>query len=179
MEEGFTLEPVKLVLGLFSFVDNIDTLSATLFVIGLLLLTVEMFVPGFGIVGGAGLIMVVIGIVLTAETVLEAVVMIVILLLIVALAIFFVLRSAKKGKLSKKLVLWSSARRENGFSATADNSALVGKEGVAITVLRPAGTGEFDGQRLDVVTEGAFIEQGTRILIIRTEGRRIIVKPVL
>lgn len=172
------MEPVKLALSLFSFVDNIDTLSAALFVIGLLLLAAEMFVPGFGIIGGAGLIMVVIGIVLTAETVLEAVVMVVILLLLVALAVFFVLRSAKKGKLSKKLVLWSSARRENGFTSNTDNSAMVGKEGVAITILRPAGTGEFDGQRLDVVTEGAFLEQGSRILIIRTEGRRIIVRPV-
>jgi len=54
----------------------------------------------------------------------------------------------------------------------------VGQEGVALTVLRPAGTGEFAGRRLDIVTDGDFIERGTKIKIIRTEGRRIVVEPV-
>lgn len=164
--------------GLFSFVDNIETLPAILFIVGILLLFAEIFMPGFGVAGGTGLLLLVVGIVLTAESLFEATVMIVILLLVVAIVLWIILRSAKKGKLSKKLILWSSSRKEDGFSATSDASSLIGKEGVAITVLRPAGTGDFDGQRMDVVTEGAFIAQGTRILVIRTEGRRIVVRPI-
>jgi membrane-bound serine protease (ClpP class) len=80
--------------------------------------------------------------------------------------------------LSKKLILWTAARHENGFSTTADTTPLTGREGIAVTILRPAGTGEFDGQRLDVVSEGAFIDRGVKIRIIRTEGRRIVVEPV-
>ena len=44
-------------------------------------------------------------------------------------------------------------------------------------MLRPAGIGDFDGVRLNVVTEGGFIEQGTRIEIVRVEGGRIVVRP--
>lgn len=165
-------------MNIFSFVDGITTLSAVLFIIGLILLVVEMFIPGFGIAGGTGLVLITIGIILTARTPLEALVMVLILLVVVTVVLIVILRSAKKGKLAQKLILWSSAKHEDGFSTSADTSALLGKEGTALTVLRPAGSGAFDGQRLDVVTEGTFIEKGTKIKIVRTEGRRIVVEPV-
>ena len=53
----------------------------------------------------------------------------------------------------------------------------MGKQGRTTSVLRPAGIGDFDGVRLNVVTEGGFIEQGTRIEIVRVEGGRIVVRP--
>lgn len=165
-------------MNIFSFVEGIETLQAILFILGLLLLIVEMFIPGFGIAGGSGLILLILGIILTARTPLEAIVMVIILLLLIALALTIILRSAKRGKLSKKLILWSAAKHEAGFSTSADTSVLVGKAGVALTVLRPAGSGEFEDQRLDVVTEGTFIESGTKIKIVRTEGRRIVVEPI-
>lgn len=163
---------------LFSFVEGIGTIQAILFIIGLIMLIAEMFMPGFGIVGGTGLVLVILGIILTARDLTEAVVMIVILLAIVAVGLTIILRSAKKGKLSRKLILHSASKRENGYSTTDDNSALIGLEGFALTTLRPAGTGEFDGQRLDVVTEGDFVENGVKIRIVRTEGRRIVVEAI-
>lgn len=165
-------------MGLFSFIEGIETLQAILFIVGLLLLIAEMFMPGFGIAGISGLVLLVLGIILTARTALEAVVMVVILILLIAIVLAVILYSAKKGKLSKKLILWSAAKHEQGFTTSEDKSDLIGKEGVALTVLRPAGTGEFEGRRLDVVTDGSFVEQGTRIKIVRTEGRRIVVEPI-
>ena len=53
---------------------------------------------------------------------------------------------------------------------------LVGREGVSLTPLRPSGNGDFDGEKLDVVSDGAFIPQGARIRIVRVEGLRILVK---
>ena len=55
---------------------------------------------------------------------------------------------------------------------------LVGAEGVAITSLRPAGVGLFDGERLDVVSDSEWIEEGTPIRIDRAEGYRHVVRPV-
>ena len=165
-------------MNIFSFVEGIETLQAILFILGLLLLVVEIFIPGFGIAGGSGLVLLILGIILTARTPLEAIVMVIILVLLIALALTIIFHSVKRGKLSKKLILWSAARHEAGFSSSADTSVLVGKEGVSLTVLRPAGSGEFEGKRLDVVTEGTFIESGTKIKIVRTEGRRIVVEPI-
>ena len=53
---------------------------------------------------------------------------------------------------------------------------LVGKRGRTSSVLRPAGIGDFDGVRLNVVTEGDFIESGRPIEIARVEGARIVVR---
>ena len=52
----------------------------------------------------------------------------------------------------------------------------MGREGVSLTPLRPSGNGDFDGEKLDVVSDGAFIPQGARIRIVRVEGLRILVK---
>lgn len=163
---------------IFSFIEGIYALQATLFVIGLLLLIVEMFIPGFGIAGGIGLLFLVLGIILTARTPFEAFVMVIILVLLIVGTLAVIMRSAKRGKLSRKLILWSSAKQEEGFSTSEDKSMWVGKVGISLTVLRPAGAGEFEDQRLDVVTDGTFIDKGIKIKIVRTEGRRIVVEPV-
>lgn len=157
---------------------ELGTLQIVLFLLGLVLLVVEMFIPGFGIAGGCGILLLIVGILMTAQTPLQAVVMILILLLLLSLLLFVIMHSAKKGKLSKKLILKSASKREDGYSSTSDHTALLGKEGIALSLLRPAGIGEFEGQRLDVVSEGLFLEPGTKIRIVETAGRRIVVKPI-
>ncbi len=98
--------------------------------------------------------------------------------MLVAFLLFLVLRSAKGGMLYRRLILKSSATRQEGFAAVPEDTTLVGKEGVVLTQLRPAGTGEIDGLRMDIVSEGAFIAAGTRIQVVRVEGRRIVVAPI-
>jgi len=49
---------------------------------------------------------------------------------------------------------------------------------VATTVLRPSGIVNFDGIKLDVVSEGEFIQPGSKVKIIKVEGRRIVVKKI-
>lgn len=163
-------------MGLFSFLGNIELLQAILLLLGLLFLLAEIFIPGFGIMGIVGIILFVVGIILTASTFIEALVMFLILLLVLAIVIILVVRSASKGKLSKTLVLNESLSRDKGFSAVEDMKIFLGKEGKAITMLRPAGIGLFDGVRLDVVTDGAFIEENTDIKITEVVGRRIVVE---
>lgn len=172
------MEPSIVAFNLFSFVEGIDTLQAIVFIVGLLLLLIEVFSPGFGIAGGGGILLLITGIILTARSPFEAMIMAVILVIFLAGMLAIIIRSAKKGRLSKKLILWSASNREAGFSSSADTSSWIGKEGVALSTLRPSGTAEFDSQRLDVVTEGAYIEAGTQVKVIRTEGRRIVVEPV-
>ena len=53
---------------------------------------------------------------------------------------------------------------------------LVGRRGLTSSVLRPAGIADFDGVRLNVVTEGGFIEKDVSVEIVRVEGTRIVVR---
>ncbi len=55
---------------------------------------------------------------------------------------------------------------------------LISTEGVAITTLRPSGTANIKGDKVDVVSEGEMIEKNTKIKVIDVKGNRIVVKPV-
>ena len=74
--------------------------------------------------------------------------LIIIILAILGIALTFVLHSATKGRLSKTLVLTVFEQR-TGFEGTEDLKFFLGKEGKAVTILRPAGTADFDGVKLD------------------------------
>lgn len=158
------------------FLTNIGIWQAICLVVGLGLVIFEMFNPGFGAPGITGLVLLVIGIVMTAQSPFEAIILIIIILAILGVALTLVLHSATKGRLSKTLILSDSLNKEQGFSSTTDLEYFLGKEGTAITILRPSGTADFDGVKLDVVTEGEFIPANSRIKIVKVSGRRIVVK---
>ncbi len=58
------------------------------------------------------------------------------------------------------------------------DATLVNQTGVVHSSLRPCGTAIIGGKRLDVVTEGSFIEPGTPVKVITVEGLRIVVRPL-
>jgi len=163
-------------MNIFSFVQNIQLLQAVLLTIGLVFLIAEIFIPGFGIAGIIGIIIFIIGILLTVNTIFEALIMFLFLLLILAIVLIIVIRSATRGRLSKKLILNADVGVEDGFTAVEDMKVFLDKEGMAVSTLRPAGIGVFNGVRLDIVTKGDFIEEGTKIKIVAVEGRRIVVE---
>lgn len=151
------------------------------FVVGLGLIVLEAFMPGFGLPGIAGVVMQVIAVVLTwfNHGPVAALGMTILILSIIAIAISMSLRSAANGKLSKsKMVLSETESNEAGYRATEDMEVFLGKEGVTTTVLRPTGMAEFDGVRLNVVSEGEFIQAGTKVQIVRVEGSRILVRTI-
>ena len=74
------------------------------------------------------------------------------------------------------LSLQSSLKRSDGVVSYDETlSELVGKEGVALTNLRPSGTVKVDKQRIDVVSRGDFIEKGETVKVLKVEGSRIVV----
>ncbi|GAH71883.1 unnamed protein product [marine sediment metagenome] len=62
--------------------------------------------------------------------------------------------------------------------ATESDEELVGREGVAETDLRPAGKARIDGRRVDVLTDGEYVDSGTRVKVVRVEGARVLVRVV-
>ena len=151
------------------------------FLIGIGLMVLEAFMPGFGLPGISGIILEVVAVALTwmNHGPMAALGMTLIVLSILAIAISMSLRSAANGKLSRsKLVLNDTESNEAGNRSTEDLDVFLGKEGVTTTVLRPTGMAEFDGVRLNVVSEGEFIQSGTRVQIVRVEGSRILVRTI-
>ncbi len=161
---------------LSQLVDGLGLLSAIFFGLGLILMVIEIYVPGFGIWGIAGITCFIIGIIVTADTLIEALILMMILLAIVGIIFSILLHSISKGKLPKNMVLSTSMKKEDGYIGTNDMKYFLNKQGVALTTLRPVGTVDFDGVKLDVVSEGEFIPKGIQVKVIKVEGRRIVVR---
>ncbi len=163
---------------ILSFISNISLLSAVCFLLGFILIIVEMYLPGFGAPGVTGSILLFLGVIFTARTFFEVLILIIIILALLAMALVVVIQSAAKGRLSKHLILNESQLKEAGYIGMEDLEYFLNKEGRALTTLRPSGTADFDGVRLDVVTDGEFIQKDTLVKITKVQGRRIVVKAV-
>lgn len=149
------------------------------FLAGLALVVVETFVPGFGLPGISGIVLHVIALVLTwiNHGPMATLGMTILTLAVIAIAISLSLHSAAKGKLSRsKIVLRDAETNEAGYRASEDMQVFLNKEGLTTTVLRPTGMAEFDDVKLNVVSEGEFIPEGTKVRITRVEGSRILVR---
>ena len=161
-----------------AFVDllsGISGISIVLFLLGIILIAIEMFQPGFGFFGGLGVVSLIVCIFVTARTVMEGIILTAIFFVIflIFLTLFF---AFFKGRLPKTMILRDSESVELGYSGVENMRDMVGKKGTVITVCRPAGTVDFDGMRLDVVSRGEFIEKGKTVEVIEVEGRRIVIK---
>lgn len=156
-------------------------LSILVLLLGMLALVLEVFiVPGFGVAGITGIILIAWGILLLAIDLTQATMALVVALVATVAVFFFGLKFFKKFNIWQKLTLNTRQNREAGYVAPQSELILyVGKVGKAMTPLRPSGTAEVFGQRLDVVTEGGFIPAGTTIEIVRVEGTRIVVREAL
>ena len=151
--------------------------AVALLVAGLVLAIAEMYIPGFGLPGILGGICLVVGIALFGDNPLEALVVTIIVVTVLCIALSLSIHSLSKGRLAKSKLVLNDTVHDAELSEQ-DLSYFVGHEGMAKTVLRPAGMGEFDGVKLNVVSDGAFIQNGAAIRIIRVEGNRIVVDSV-
>ncbi len=148
-----------------------------LIVVGILLLVSETFMPG-GILGTIGFILAVSGIVITYREYGAQMGHIVLTASLVGTVVFVVagLKIFPHTRLGKSVILQSSVSKENGYDSSVEELAgLEGKTSEVINDLRPAGIAMIDGKRVDVVSEGGYIERGSKIKVITIDGNKVLV----
>lgn len=159
----------------------IETIIIVCFILGIGLLVLEAFMPGFGLPGFTGVVLEVVTLVLTWFRFgpLVTLGMLLVVLSVLAIAISVSLRSITKGKLSRsKLIHQDAETNEAGYRSAEDLNVFLGREGQATTVLRPTGIADFEGVRLNVSSEGDYITAGTKVRIIKVEGSKILVRAI-
>ncbi|MBI1737188.1 MAG: nodulation protein NfeD [Candidatus Rokubacteria bacterium] len=153
--------------------------------LGIALLAIEIFVtPGFGLMGVAGILALLAGLTLslfgagaTVQLIVYAAGRVVLALLVAVAGSLVMLRFLPHLPYARKLVLDTALGAPGGWaSAPESDLRWVGKRGSATSPLRPAGIGDFEGERVDVVSDGQFIEAGAAIEVVRVEGNRIVVR---
>ena len=161
-----------------------------MFVIGLVLLGLELFViPGFGIAGISGIVLVMGGLVLSlinnvdfdfkavkTDAVSGALLTVISgMLLSFGLILYISSKIGSKG-LFRKMALVTTLDKKDGYVGVSMIGAeLLGKTGVASTVLRPSGKVKIEDLTYDAISEQDFIERGTVVKVVRYETGQIYV----
>lgn len=156
-----------------------------MFIAGVILLAVEIFViPGFGIAGISGIILIFLSIFLsligsgpfiTFESISMAIIQLAFAIIAALVLIFLLAKYLPKSDLFNRLVLSDAEKAEEGFVSVSEEPSLLGKTGVAVTILRPVGIAEIEGKRVEVVSDGEFIQPGTLVKVVKVEGMRVLV----
>lgn len=148
-----------------------------LFLLGLALIAVEIFfIPGFGIAGIGGLLALIFSVVLAAPTVEEAVVSLIVAFIGTGILLALSIKFLPTRRAWNRLILGEKLDNDNYVAPDSSLRGFVGSQGEALTPLRPSGTAEIEGKRVDVVTSGEFITEGSRIEVVKVEGVRVVVR---
>lgn len=155
--------------------------------LGVVLLALEVFViPGTSVAGLAGVAALVAGLSLsligagaTLSTLVVALGRVAAAILMALVGSLLLLRLLPRLPFGRQLVLDTGMPATGGYVSPpeADHDWL-GRTGVAASPLRPAGIATLDGTRVDVVSDGGFIEAGSAVEVTRVDGNRIVVRPV-
>ena len=147
---------------------------------GLIAMFIELFVPAGGIIGIAGIVCFISGIVLTFIHFNTAVGIATLAVALVTVPVFFVLafKLFPRSPIGRRLILNDRQKAEAGFTSYTGDvyRDLVGEEGLVLTQLRPSGMARIGGRKYSVVTGGEFIERGARVRVNAVEGSRIVVR---
>lgn len=154
-------------------------LAALFFIIGIVAMVLELFLAGFGVAGVTGLIFIGWGILLLSGDIITTFQSLVIALVITIILFAAGVKLVTKAQLWRRVTLSTRLDKSQGYVAPREEWAKYqGMVGVAMTPLRPAGTIDIDGERLDAVTEGGYIPPRTKVQVVEVTGGRIVVRMV-
>lgn len=147
-----------------------------LFIIGAILIFIEIFIPSM-IAGIIGLIAITFSIIFSGVSLIVTSYAVAIALLIVIIGTVVMVKFfGKRLSVLNRMVLNDSTDTEQGYVSNVNRTELLEREAVTVTPLRPSGVAMLDGERLDVVSEGSFIDIDKKVIIIKVEGSRIVVR---
>jgi membrane-bound serine protease (ClpP class) len=152
--------------------------TLVLFIIGLILVVAEFFLPG-GIVGIIGGVLIIGSLLFAGESFVHMAYSILIAMVIAITGMVILMKFfGKKLHMFNRLVLRDATTTEEGYVSNTNRIELIGKQGQSLTPLRPSGTVVIDNERIDVVTEGSYVDAGKHVEVIKVEGSRIVVREI-
>ena len=192
------------IFGTNGMLGTLGSLEILLFLAGVALLAVEIFVlPGFGVAGISGIVLIGIALVLSMQDFViphvdwqwdiffRNILTVATGLIAGTAAICVLALFAPRLRIFNRFTLTTVLKGTSGGLVPNDpvpedlregmgdvSPDLAGKTGKAVTVLRPSGRAEIDGRVYSVEADGTFIPAGTALIVVRVRGSSILVKPV-
>jgi membrane-bound serine protease (ClpP class) len=170
---------------------RVGSVELLLFMGALVLLLLEVFViPGFGVAGISGLVLLVASLVLSMQGFIvpefdwqwDRLNRNVLLVLANTVGAFLAFGGFAylfgRTNMFNRLKLADTQQTAAGFTVQTNEvrERYLGRSGRAITTLRPSGSADIDDERVAVESDGEWIEAGTEVEVVRVDGNRLIVR---
>lgn len=172
-----------------------DNWEIIVFILGIVLLAVEIFaIPGFGVAGATGLVLIIGGLTmamvdnivfdtgdipLVLNTILRAFMIVIVSLIIALIVSLYLGKKLFTSQLFPNLALRDTQKLEDGFlGVIGKNKELIGKTGIAHTVLRPSGMVEVEGEIYDAMSNYGYIMKGAKVKVISYETGQLHVEEI-
>ena len=153
-----------------------------LLALGVTLAMMEVLLPSGGVLGFFAAAAIVAALVLAfRESNALGIAFIVVTMVLVPTVVVVGFKIFPRTAIGRRLILKPAVETKNqrGSAGVSEETyaCLLGKNGIAVTPLRPSGIAEIDEQRYSVVTEGDTIEDSAEIVVVKIEGNSIVVEP--
>lgn len=152
-----------------------EILAIILLITGLIFCIIELIVPGFGIFGILGLILILISWALTIIFIPFGLLIVLIEVILGCYIFYLIINYIKRKQIFGKIVLYDIIKNKKEI---ANLDEFVGREGITTTALRPFGNAQFNSIILEVVSENGYINNNTKIKCTRVIENKLYVKQI-
>ena len=141
----------------------------------LIIMDILLFMWGMGIL--CGLVLVLGGLFFTFGGGMEALYILAFAVLAAGVGLYFLMDHLESSRLWQKITLRTELKGNKGFVSSSQNlNGLIRKKGISVSSLRPSGKVNIDGQIVDALSQGTFIDGGRPVIVEKAEASYIIVK---
>ncbi len=179
---------LALFFGAHYILELASAIEIIIFVAGVVLILIEIFVPGFGVFGILGIVFMVAGLFLGLiadfplidwADISFAIIQLALSFIATGVLIFLITKFLPRSNMWNKLILASNITGGSGYtSSEPEIDHLINMKGIALTDLRPSGTIKIDNKRYDVVTGGEYITKGSQVTVLSVSGSKVLVEEI-
>lgn len=162
--------------GIYFGLPQDNLLLYLVFVLGIVLLVIELYVPDFGIIGLIGFIAMIIALYYRIGDSVDLLLMGLASLTVAVVVAIVLLKMGKQLNISPMFILETSMNKESGYSSERDLSFLKDQVGVAMTDLRPVGRAKFEEKIYDVISTEEMIPNSAVVFVERVQGSKVYVR---
>ena len=169
-----------LLFGFFYYQNTIynvaDNMTILTFVMGITLLAIEIFIPSFGVIGIAGLILTMYSVMDSFASTQMGFLILIVSAIAIILTVTIYVKLGFDRNLFDRFILKNTNSSQRGYNSKNNHSVLIGKSGVTKTILRPTGRIEVEGNAYDAKSDSDFIGKDREVEVVAIKDGHIIVK---
>lgn len=169
-----------LLFGFFYYQNSIynvaDNMTIITFVMGITLLALEIFIPSFGVIGVAGIILTIYSVMDSFADRQMGILILIVSALAIVLTVTIYVKLGFDRNLFDRFILKNTNSATRGYNSKSDHSNLLGKSGFTKSILRPTGRIEVEGISYDAKSESDFIGKDKEVEVVAIKDGHIIVK---